>query len=74
LSNTSSHGAGADSQHPVHRDHRVPALGGAELGGQLAEPGRQHSRVLGAELPGHHHLAQLAVGVLQRHAGLASTA
>jgi uncharacterized protein DUF2637 len=51
--------------------HRVPAIGGAELGGQLAEAGRQHRRVLGTELPGHPNLAQLTMGVLQRHAGLA---
>ena len=64
----------AGGQHRVHRGHRVPALGGAELGGQLAEPGRQHRRILGGQLPAHPHPGQLPVRVLQRHAGLARTA
>jgi len=58
----------------VHRGHRVPAIPGAELDGQLAEPGRHHAWVLGGELPGYPDLAQLAVGVLHRHAGLARAA
>jgi hypothetical protein len=58
----------------VHRGHRVPAVGGAELGGQLTETGRQHRRVLGGQLPGHADLGQLAVGVLQGQAGLARAA
>ena len=64
----------AGGQHRVHRDHRVPAIGGAQLGGQLAEPGRQHRRILGGQLPGHRDLAQLPVRVLHRHAGLARAA
>ena len=46
-------------QHRVHRRHRVPGIGqapGAELGGQLAEPGRQHRGVLGGKLPRHPDL------------------
>jgi len=50
------------------------AILAAELGGQLAEPGRQHRRVLGRQLPGHRDFAQVTVGVLQRHAGLARAA
>jgi hypothetical protein len=52
----------------------IPCTEATELGGQLAEPGRQHRRILGGQLPGHLHLAQSAVGVLQRHAGLARAA
>ena len=37
----------AGGQHRVHGGHRVPAIGGVELGGQLTEPGRQDRRVLG---------------------------
>ena len=60
-------------QHRVHRRHRVPGIGqvpGAELGGQLAEPGRQHRGVLGGKLPRHPDLVQMTVGILHRHAGL----
>ena len=57
----------------MHRRHRVPGIGqapGAELGGQLAEPGRQHGGVLGGKLPRHPDLGQVTVGILHRHAGL----
>jgi hypothetical protein len=58
----------------VRGGHRVPAIGGVELGGQLTEPGRQDRRVLGAELPGHRELCQVTVRILQRDAGLARAA
>ena len=48
----------------MHRRHRVPDIGqapGAELGGQLAEPDRQHCRILGRELPRHPDLGQVTV-------------
>ncbi len=57
----------------MHRGHRVPRVEqvpGPELGGQLTEPGRQHRRVLGGELPGRLNFSQVTVRVLQRHAGL----
>ena len=56
----------------MHRRHRVPGVGQvprAELGGQLAEPGRQHGGVLGGKLPRHPDLGQVTVRVRQRHAG-----
>ena len=58
----------------MHGGHRVPALGGTELGGQFAEPGREHRQILGGQLPGHRGLGQVPVGILERHAGLARPA
>ena len=59
----------------MHCRHRVraPDPAGAELAGQVGEPGRQHRGVLGGELPGHPDLAQVPVRVLHRQAGLART-
>ena len=57
----------------MHRRHRIPGVGqvpGSELGGQLAEPGRQHRRVLRGKLPRQSDLSQMAVCVLHCHAGL----
>jgi hypothetical protein len=57
----------------MHGCHRIPCIGQAplaELGGQLAEPGRQHRAVLSRELPRQPDLGQVAVGILDCHARL----
>ena len=57
----------------MHRRHRVPGvriITNSKLGSQLTEPGRQHYRILGGELPGHPDRSQVPMRVLQRDAGL----
>ena len=61
----------------MHRRHRVPRIegvSGPELGCQLAEPGRQHCRVLSGELPSRSDLSQVTVRIPQRDRCLPRTA
>ena len=67
-----SHRGGPAPRAPAPPDHRRP-VPGAQVRGQLGEPGRQPGRVLGRQLPHHPQPGRLPVRVLHRHAGLART-
>jgi len=57
----------------MHRRHRLPDLGqvpGAELSGQLTEPGPQHRLGVRGKLPRQSDLSQMAVCVLHCDTGL----
>ena len=58
--------------HPPHRT-TTRRVSGAQVRGQLGEPGQQPGRVLGRQLPHHAQPGRLPVRVLRRHTGLART-